>query len=171
MVAGLTLGRKKYAEVADDMSGIRARLEAARADILRLVEEDSRAFEELMAARRLPEGNETEASLKAQSVLKATDRAIEAPMGVARRSAGLMDDLRQLAEKGNSNAVSDVGVAALLAQAAVIGAGYNVRINLQGHADGEKCQTYLKELKTLALRADERSKAIGRLVDGRLGSF
>lgn len=168
MVAGLTLGRKKYAEVAEEANRARRRLEEARGELLRLVEEDSRAFEAMMAARKMPEGNEREAATRARALAEATDRAIEVPLTTARLSAGLLELLQFVAEKGNVNAVSDAGVGALLARAAVLGAAYNVRINLTGHPDKEKCDVWLKELKTLTQRADELSWIIGQTVDGRL---
>lgn len=168
MVAGLTLGRKKYADVAGRANEARRTLESARGELLRLVEEDSRAFEAMMAARKMPEGNEKEAATRARALAEATDRAIEVPLATARAAAGLMEELQFVAEKGNVNAVSDAGVGALLARAAVHGAAYNVRINLSGHPDRGKCDGWLKELKTLTQRADELSRVIGQTVDARL---
>ncbi|HSK39702.1 MAG TPA: glutamate formimidoyltransferase, partial [Arenibaculum sp.] len=168
MVAGLTLGRKKYAEVADTMTGVRARLETARADLARLVEEDSRAYDSMVSARKLPEGNEKEAALRARAVQESTDRAIEVPLAVARRAADVLDDLETVALKGNVNALSDAGVAVLLAQAALVGAGYNVRINLVDYPDPEKSAATLKELKSLGVRAENVVQNVGRLVNERL---
>lgn len=168
MVAGLTVGRKKYAAVADEMGRVRGRLEQARAELLRLVEEDSRAFEEMVRARRLPEGSDREAALKAEALRRSTDQAIETPLAVLRASREVLEDLQTVAAKGNVNALSDAGVAALLARAAVHGAGYNVRINLQGYPDQTKSAAWLIELKSLTLSADERAQAIARHVDEQL---
>jgi glutamate formiminotransferase/formiminotetrahydrofolate cyclodeaminase len=168
MVAGLTLGRKKYAEVADEMSGIRTRLEAARGELLRLVEEDSRAYEQMVLARKLPEGSDREAAARSKAIRESTDRAIEVPLSVARWAAQVLDDLETVAAKGNVNAISDAGVAALLAHAAFRGAGYNVRINLVDHPDREKSAGWLKELKSLGLRAENKVQIVSRLVEERL---
>lgn len=168
MVAGLTLGRKKYAEVAGAMATIRGSLERARVDLLRMVEEDSQAFEAMAASRRLPEGTEKERDLKARAARESTDRAIEVPLAAARRAAEVLELLVDVAEKGNVNAVTDAGVAALLARTAVIGAGYNVRINLFGYPDPARANEWTNEVAALTRRADGLAERIAAHVESRL---
>lgn len=168
MVAGLTLGRKKYADVADEMSAARRRLEAARAELLKLVEEDSRAFEAVMAARKLPAGTDREIETRDRALAEATDRAIQVPLESARLAARVLEDLGPIAEKGNVNAVTDAGVAALLARAAVHGAAWNVRVNLAGYPDGEKSAAWMKEVKNLTRAADDRAQGVESVVERSL---
>lgn len=168
MVAGLTLGRKKYAEVAASMTTIRASLERARVDLLRMVEEDSQAYEGMVAARKLPEGTEREKELKARAIVESTERAIEVPLAAARRAAEVLELLVEVAERGNTNAVTDAGVAALLARTAVVGAGYNVRINLLGHADPIRAAGWTREVAALTERTEDLSSRVATRVEAQL---
>jgi len=170
MVTGLTVGRKKYAEVSDAMAGVRQRLQSAGQELTRLVEEDSRAFEAVMAARKMPAATEAEIETRKRALAVAEESAIRVPFDTARRSLALLEELVFVAEKGNSNAVTDAGVAALLARAAVQGAAWNVRINLAGGPAGEKVAAQLLELKSLTQRADDLARNVGQVVESHLGS-
>jgi glutamate formiminotransferase/formiminotetrahydrofolate cyclodeaminase len=173
MVAGLTVGKKKYAEVSDAMASVKTRLAAARVELTRLVEEDAAAFEAVMAARKLPAGNPTETATKERAQAEADERAIAVPFETARRALAVLEDLVFVAERGNTNAVTDAGVAALLARAAVQGAAWNVLVNLgpgggEGGA-GEKSAARVLELKLWTRRADDFSRNVGQIVDRTLG--
>lgn len=168
MVAGLTLGRKKYVEVAAEMATLRGELEAARVDLLRMVEEDSAAFEGMAAARKLPEGTPLEQETREKAMRESTDRAIDVPLAVARRAAEVLDRLVVVADKGNTNAVTDAGVGGLLARTAVLGAGYNARINLLGYPDATRARAIQAEVATLTTRAEAAAARIGQRVEAGL---
>ena len=132
MVADLTLSKERWqdgwesAEQAQDVAIPLFQL------ALELANDDSKAFEEVLSAYRLPKDDDEEREARNQAIKAASIRAAEIPLQTALEAAGLLQVLTGLAEFGNANAVSDVGVAALLAHAACRGALFNVDINLKG---------------------------------------
>ena len=131
MVAGLTIGRKKYAEVEDEMRAL-----AQRADVLvrrlgELVREDSEAYAVVSEAYRLPKDDVA----RDERIESALLLAAEVPLETARACRDVAALAVTCAAKGNVNTVSDAGVAALLAEAGCTGATYNVRINVSSMTD------------------------------------
>jgi glutamate formiminotransferase/formiminotetrahydrofolate cyclodeaminase len=168
MVAGLSLRSKKLAndhprfrEIAGEARGLRATLDLA-------IEEDARAFEDFLRARRLPEGSDREAAARRDAIRNATIGAALVPMKVVRASARVLELLVEVAAKGNPNAISDVGVAARAAATAVDGAGYNVRINLKGMESDPEAGALGAELRELAAGAAERAKHVLREVEAKI---
>jgi len=135
MVAALTLSKEKYAASHAAVRPIAEAAPLARAEFLTLAREDSEAYDEVVAARRLPKETEEQKAERSRRIAAANLRAAEVPMRTARAAARLLAALPELAEKGNPNAVSDVGAAALLLDACVEGALLNVGINLGGVED------------------------------------
>ena len=131
MVAQLTLGKEKWQDgwVAAEKAEAVSQMTFERAG--ELAQLDSDAFDEVMASFRMPKNNENEVQTRRNSIRKATLRASEVPYETVMLGMELLSCLEELAAAGNANAVSDVGVAALLASAAVKGALFNVEINLQ----------------------------------------
>lgn len=130
MVVALTAGRPAAAEHEAALSEIGEAAMAARSDLLRLTELDAAAYGAVVRARRLPRGTDTERQARETQVAIATREATMAPLETARRAADVLSLAERLAEIGNRHAVSDVGVAGLLAAASIRGAALNVRINL-----------------------------------------
>lgn len=135
MVAALTLTREKYAEAHNAMRRIAQEAFSARTEFLALAREDSIAYELVVAARRLPKETDSQKAVREESISLANRRATEIPMRTAALAARMMALLPELVEKGNPNASSDAGSAALLLEAAAQGALLNVGINLSGNAD------------------------------------
>ena len=135
MVAALTLAREKFADSHGAMRSIAEAAAAARREFLTLASEDAAAYDEVVAARRLPKDTEPLKAERAARLQTANWRATEVPLATARLAAGLLARLPELSEKGNPNAASDAGSAALLLEAAARGALLNVRINLAGVAN------------------------------------
>jgi glutamate formiminotransferase/formiminotetrahydrofolate cyclodeaminase len=135
MVAALTLSREKFAPVHDAMRSIGDLARAARSEFLGLAREDSESYDAVVAARRLPKETAEEKTARAAAMESANRRATEVPMRTARAAAALLAVLPDLTEKGNPNALSDAGTAALLLDAAAEAALLNVGINLSGIAD------------------------------------
>ncbi len=117
MVCDLTLGKEQYRAHEEAVRGIRRRAEALKKDLLALVDRDAQAYDGVIRARRLPKGTPAEQEARAAALSRANMFATETPMTVAEACAVLMTLAVELAHKGNSNAVSDVGSAALLAYA------------------------------------------------------
>lgn len=126
MVAGLTLGRKKYAAVDEEMQRTHAEAKELGARLAQLVQEDARAYTAVSEAYKLPKG----APERAAVIDAALVGAAQTPLETARACARLADLALAVAERGNQNALSDAGVAALLAEAACKGAAFNVAINV-----------------------------------------
>jgi glutamate formiminotransferase/formiminotetrahydrofolate cyclodeaminase len=130
MVAGLTVGRKKYVAVDAEMRSIAERAAALGARLSALVKEDADAYALVSAAYKLTQDTEGKTTARAAAIQAALMKAAEVPLETARACAAVAQLGAECAEKGNTNAASDAGVAALLAEAACRGAAYNVRINI-----------------------------------------
>ncbi len=132
MVAKLTLGSNKWETgwpIANETLTI-ANPILERAG--QLAKEDSEAFDAVMESYRMPKSTDEEKEVRRQGILKSTLQATHVPLETAEHAVLLLSILPKLAEDGNSNAITDVGVAGLLASAAAKGALFNVKINLSG---------------------------------------
>jgi glutamate formiminotransferase/formiminotetrahydrofolate cyclodeaminase len=129
MVAGLTIGKKKYAAVDAEMREISFRGAELRRKLLELVDRDARSYAAVSEAYKLPRDPES-APTREAAITRALLGASEVPLETARACAEVAELAAAVATRGNTNAASDGGVAALLAEAACKGAAYNVRINV-----------------------------------------
>jgi formiminotetrahydrofolate cyclodeaminase len=135
MVASLTLSKEKYAAVHEAVRPIAGLARRTRQELQRLAREDSEAYDEVVAARRLPKETPDQQRVRARKTSEANRLAAEVPMRTARAAVRLLGALPDLAKKGNPNAASDAGAAALLLEAAAHAALLNVAINLGGVED------------------------------------
>lgn len=147
MVGNLTIGRKAYEKLTVeqkkqlDHNFVRSQ-ELIKA-LNRLTEEDTTAFNGVMAAFKLPKGTEEEKKKRSEEIQKAMKEALEVPLTVAKESLEVLKIQKSFGDFGNPNAITDVGVGALLAYAGLEGALFNVLINLQSIKDEE----YVKEIR------------------------
>jgi len=130
MVAALTAGRDAYASVDAEAREIGTAATALRDELIGLADEDSKAYQGYMDARRLPRQTDAERAARARAMEGSAAQSADVPMRTARVAIQALELARRIAPIGNRNAVSDAGVAALLTAAAVRGAILNVRINL-----------------------------------------
>lgn len=130
MVANLTIGKKKYASVEDEMRQIAARASVAAKDMLDSMDLDSQAYDRVFAAFKLPKETDEEKSERARVIEKATRQAADIPMMVAEAMCTKMEMIKDVAMNGNRNAVTDACVAMMNARTCVLSALLNVRINL-----------------------------------------
>lgn len=135
MVAGLTAGRKKYAAVDAEMKELGITAASLGTRLAKLVDADADAYGGVMAAYRTPGDSPEAVQARQQAIDAALLQAAEVPLDTARACRDVSAIARAAAERGNRNAVSDAGVAALLADAACRGAAYNVRINVNALSD------------------------------------
>jgi len=135
MVAALTLSKEKYAAVHEAVRPIAGLARRTRQELQRLAREDSDAYDEVVAARRLPKETPDQQRVRDRKTSEANRLAAEVPMRTARSAVRLLGALPDLAKKGNPNAASDAGAAALLLEAAAHAALLNVAINLGGIED------------------------------------
>jgi methenyltetrahydrofolate cyclohydrolase len=138
MVCALTLGREGYREHDEALGKIAARSEALRRDLLLLVDRDAAAYDGVMEALRLPKGTEAEKEARRAALRRANLSATEAPLAAAEACRTVLELAADLLPRGNRNARSDIGSAALLAGAGLQAALMNVRVNLPGLGDPER---------------------------------
>jgi methenyltetrahydrofolate cyclohydrolase len=130
MVCNLTLGKDKYAAVQGDIQGMLAKTEALRHRLTALVQADEEAYGVLSAAYKLPKETADEKKARTAAIQDALINATATPMDIAVACVEVLQLCGPVAEKGNVSAVSDAGVAALLAEAGLRSAALNVLINL-----------------------------------------
>jgi glutamate formiminotransferase / formiminotetrahydrofolate cyclodeaminase len=153
MVARLTIGKKKYAEVEPHMRSILEQAEALRAALAKAVQLDSEAFEAYMTALKLLKDTGELVTWRTQAFQQATLNASQVPLETARKAVAVIELALQVIKEGNTNAITDAGSGAALARAALTSAGWNVKVNclsLKGHP---ACETMLAELRQLEARA------------------
>lgn len=168
MVAALTLAKEKYAASHEAVRPIGVAAARAREQLLRLAQEDSDSYDAVVAARRLPKETDAEREERTRRMSDANRTAAEVPMRTAREAAGLLAALPDLAEKGNPNAASDAGAAALLLEAAVQGALLNVAINLGGADDARFTARMTEECERVGREASRLREKILAAVRARL---
>lgn len=166
MVAGLTAGRKKYAEVDEIARTILAEAEALRRQLTAAIAEDAAAFTEVMAAFRLKDVDETE---KQAAIEAATIHAGEVPLRVAYLSRDAARLAAQMARLGNVNAVSDAAAGVLLAAAAVQVAALNVNINGVGLQDRARAESWREQAAALEREVADLSAEVRAIVAERGG--
>ncbi|RCK72942.1 MAG: Glutamate formiminotransferase [Anaerolineae bacterium] len=154
MVARLTLGKKKYAEVEERMQAIAQQADSLCQKMKTAVVRDAQAFEAVMSALRMPKDTPAEQQARQEALQAATLRAASVPLEVARGAVEALQLAQEVIAKGNLNAISDGGSAAAQAQAALRGAALNVRINLQGLEDSAMVEKMLGELEALEAQAN-----------------
>ncbi|MGB9823947.1 MAG: glutamate formimidoyltransferase [Candidatus Hydrothermia bacterium] len=132
MVANLTFGKKGYENVNDEMEEISTKAQQLKDTLLKIIDEDTMAFNKVMSAMALPKKTEEEKSIRKEAIEKANQEATLVPLKVMEMSLELVDLAKKVAEKGNKNALSDAGCALLQARSSCQGAYFNVMINLQG---------------------------------------
>lgn len=165
MVANLTSHKRGWDDRWEEFSGWAERGKAYHDTLLRLIDEDTEAFNALMTAFGLPKTAERE---RADAIQAATRRAIEVPLQVMREAYASMAVIRAMAEIGNPNSVSDAGVGALCARSAVLGAGLNVKINAGAIEDKPWVAEVLAEAEGLQSRAQQAEAEILAIVAGKL---
>jgi glutamate formiminotransferase / formiminotetrahydrofolate cyclodeaminase len=170
MVAGLTVGKKKYVAVEGEMKEVALRAAALGNRLATLVAEDARAYDAVAAAHKLPKEPEDAAAERARAIAEALVGAARVPLESARAAAEVAELAAVVAEKGNTNAATDAGVAALLAEAACRGAAYNVRVNVVALEDRSVGQPLAEEARALVERAARASAAAQAAVERALGA-
>jgi formiminotetrahydrofolate cyclodeaminase len=149
MVCNLTLGKKKYADVEDEMRKILVQAEELRAQFTTLVDTDTVAFNKVMEAFSLPKDSEAQKALRSAAVRAATKEATLVPLEVMKHCIDALALAQNVAAKGNFNSVSDAGVSALMLHAACESAALNVKINLNGMDDNQFVGWKTEELESL----------------------
>lgn len=168
MVSNLSIGKQGYEEVEEELKALERRAAELQSRFLLLAEEDARAFEGVMTAMRRPKGTDEERAARKEAMQAAYKTATEVPLQTVRASMEALEIAQVAAGKGNRNAITDAGAAALLAQAAMRSASLNVRINLSAIADAAWRSEREDELAVLLDRGAQLAHAVDDLVESRL---
>ena len=168
MVAGLTVGKKKYAAVDAEMKEAALKAASLGNTLSTLVKRDAEAYSLVSEAYKLPKEPADAAARRADAVTNALLKAAEVPLETARASVQVGALAALVAEKGNTNAVTDAGVAALLACAACKGAAYNVRVNVRALDDKSKGEHLAREAEQLVKKASDFAAKTNSLVERAL---
>ena len=160
MVANLSSHKRGWDERWAFFSDWAEKGQAIKDELLRLVDEDTKAFNQILEAFRLPKGTEDEKTTRKQAIQEATKFAIQAPFKTLEFAFQSFDLLKIMAQEGNPASASDAGVGALCARAAVHGALLNVQTNISGLEDKNFANEILQKAIAMAQQADELEKEI-----------
>ncbi|MDA3942376.1 MAG: glutamate formimidoyltransferase [Bacteroidetes bacterium] len=160
MVANLSSHKRGWDDRWEFFSEWAEKGQKLKDQLLYLVDEDTRAFNKIMDAFGLPKKTDTEKAIRKEAIQEASKYAIEVPFKVMEVSLESMDLIKAMANQGNPNSVSDAGVGAICARAAVMGAFLNVKINTAGIDDKGFADQKVKEGENIQLAAIEYEKEI-----------
>ncbi|MEO8084308.1 MAG: glutamate formimidoyltransferase [Ardenticatenales bacterium] len=174
MVANLSAGKRGWDSQWATFSAWAEHGQHAAAELLRLVDEDTRSFDAVLAAMRQPKDTPDAAAARAAAIEAATRHAVEVPLAVIRTALGSMDLMQEMASIGLPSSISDAGVGALCARTAVRAAALNVRINVPGLADKAFAAAAIAEAATAeesaaALEAETLRRVIASIDGDRDG--
>ena len=164
MVGSLTLGKKKYADVQEDIAELNAKAEALRAGFVALVDADAEAFAPLSRAYSIPKDDPARDEIMEPALL----RAAEAPLEIMRKCAEALELISGYAAKGSALAISDAGCAAALCCAAMEAAALNVKINTKSMKNRALADNINAEMNELLQKYFALSQEIYNDVSGRL---
>ena len=164
MVGNLTLGKKKYADVQENIKALNEKAEALRADFVALIDADAEAFAPLSKAYGIPKDDPMRADVMETALLK----AVQTPMEIMRKCVKALDVISEYAAKGSALAISDAGCAAALARAAADAAALNVRINTKSMTDHKVANHLNVEANSLVMHCNLVAEEIYDTVYGGL---
>jgi formiminotetrahydrofolate cyclodeaminase len=170
MVANLTIGKKNYEAVSEDLDAVNAKAKALRAELTRAIEEDVVAFTAVMSAYRLPRATEEEKAKRAAAIQAALKDATLAPLRAVKACFEVIRLAAAAAEKGNLNVISDAAVAVLAANAGLRGAALNVFTNAKAIKDRDFAEKQIAEVNALLTRAAEATESVYRTVRSKIGA-
>jgi glutamate formiminotransferase/formiminotetrahydrofolate cyclodeaminase len=169
MVANLSAHKRGWDERWEEFSEWAEKGKYYHTSLLKCVDDDTDAFNQIMTAFGLPKSTEQEKAARKAAIGKATKMAMEVPLKVMQLAHGSLEVIRAMAETGNPNSVSDAGVGALCARTAVEGAFLNVKINATGCDDKIFVAEALKTAEDILRSAKEKEKAILEMVERKIG--
>jgi len=170
MVANLTIGKKNYEAVWQDLEAVNAKAEALRAELIRAIDEDVVAFNAVMGAYGLPRATDDEKAKRAAAIQAALKDATLAPLRAVNACFEVIRLSAAAAEKGNLNVISDAGVAVLSANAGLRSAALNVFINAKAIKDRDFAEKQIAEVNALLAQAAETTESVYQTVRTKIGS-
>jgi len=171
MVANLSAHKKGWESRWEEFSKWAEKGQRIKDELLRMVDEDTRAFNRIMESFSLPKNSDVEKKARTKAIQDATINAIEVPLRVMELAYESFDVIEAMAKEGNPNSVSDAGVGALCARSAVLGAYLNVTINVAALHDEDVKNTFVITAETLKQKAIARENEILKTVMDKINSL
>ena len=156
MVTNLTIGRKAFQSVEDEMKTIAKAAADLRKKLQDDIDNDAQAYQEVLAAFKLPKNTDEDKKQRANAIQQAFKTAATVPLGVAQDAVKIMDLASRAITRGNQNAITDAAVAVLACRTAVLAAAYNVKINLGGIKDPDFVKEMTRKIEDLERQAIEK---------------
>jgi len=165
MVANLTIGRKGFEAIENEMKEIAKDAFNYRGKLVHDIDRDSDAFNDVVSAYKLPKNTEENRNNRDRAIQQGLKNAVRVPLSVAKDALRLMELAARVVENGNKNAVTDGAVAAMMARTSVLSALYNVKINLLSITDKAFVKDVAKQIKHMEKHTQEREKEILSAID------
>ena len=169
MVANLSSHKAGWDDRWEEFSDWAEKGQTVMQELLHLVDEDTAAFNRIMAVFAMPKSTDEERAARSAALQEATLYATEVPLRTMRAALAVFPIVRAMAEEGNPNSVSDAGVGALAARSAVFGARLNVRINAAGLKDRAKADVLTAEADAIAAEAERLEREVLEIVERKIG--
>ncbi|UCD14244.1 MAG: glutamate formimidoyltransferase [Thermoplasmatales archaeon] len=168
MVCNLTIGKEKYNDVQDEIKEALKKSEQLRKKLTKLIDKDTEAFNDVIKAFRMPKDTEEQKEKRKKAIQEGYKTAANVPLETAKTCEKILDTSMIVAEKGNKNSITDAAVSALMAQAGVKSAIFNVTINLGSIKDAEFVKKISFEIDELQRNADDKTNEIMKIVENQL---
>ncbi len=169
MVANLSSHKAGWDERWEEFSDYAERGQQIMAELLHLVDEDTEAFNRIMAVFAMPKTTDEEKAARSAALQSATLYATQVPLKTMKASLRVFEIVKAMAEIGNPNSVSDAGVGALAARSAVLGAQLNVKINAAGLKDRDTAEALIAEAQQIAEQAVALEAETLKIVNEKIG--
>lgn len=170
MVCNLTIGKKKYHEVEEEMKEIKVKLEDLNYTFLELAAKDNYAFDKVMEAFKLPKETDEQKTIRSDKIEEATFAAAVVPSEVIETARKALPFIQKVAEKGNQNSVSDAGVALSLLSTAAEGAYLNVIINCTSLANKTVGREFMKKAEIIYEEVKNMSYSLITIIKSKLNN-
>ncbi len=168
MVCNLTLGKKKYEDVQEDIKNVVKKSETLRKQLTNLIDEDTTAFNDVMKAFKMPKETDEQKKKRSEAIQKGYKKAAMVPLKTAEVCKQTLDVAEVVAEKGNTNSITDAGVAALMGLAGVHAASLNVKINLGSIKDSSFVEETKQKLSSIESNAMKKKDTILSIVKEKM---
>tara|TARA_Y100000588_G_scaffold393597_2_gene510224 strand:- start:15 stop:1688 length:1674 start_codon:yes stop_codon:yes gene_type:complete len=170
MVANLTFGKKKWEPNYKEMCKISEDSQILKYKLLKLIDSDTVAFNNVLDAYRMPDKSKKQKACKDKAILKAMKEAVNIPFDIMQCCYEALQSASQVVKNGNSNAISDAGVAAEIAYSALRGAVLNIEINLKDIDESKYCDDKRKTLSKTLLNAEQKLINIRKIVSKKINA-
>ena len=169
MVSNLSANNRGSEDIDSILNNAANQCQEIKHNLVKAIDEDTNAFNEYMDARRLPNKTDEEKKNRSEAMLQGLKNAVAVPLGTAEESAKILKIAKVVAEKGNPNSITDVGVGAQMAYSGVLGGIYNVLINLKDIDDKEFCDEMRIKCKKLKSESVKKLDLILNYIEGKIG--